>query len=344
MRTNLYANNVCVLFKLEIICDYVCVKYYAFIALYLFCRVRIPERKPIYIGTSLAAAVLAKSKDDAYEEEIILCVKKAKLAEMKGEFDDADKMYHKALGVLTDYEEKKLWEEDQLLQSRVYIYDNMANLALSQGRFDDAESLYQDTLKGLLQQGFSEEHNAVLEVSLKCAMIFAMRGEFEKAELGYKHIIDRQRRKVESDNYSDTNSVSLLGMFANSYARFLLFRKRFEEAEVQMEAALDAAKKSLGEDHLQIPVLYSDIGNIASMQNHLDKALQNMKTAIDIAQRIKSPDLPVYLCNMGELYLKRGDIKQAKKHCGESLKLAEKSGDKESVKMAKICLENAKDK
>lgn len=77
--------------------------------------------------------------------------------------------YHVALGILLDIEKNKEWDETRILESRVFIYDNLANLSLSMGLLDQSEKLFKETLKGYLQV------SQILHIfiwSVKCLQVF----------------------------------------------------------------------------------------------------------------------------------------------------------------------------
>ena len=78
-------------------------------------------------------------KDD---EEIVNSLKRAKLAEMKEEFEKAEELYHHALGLVNINQQHQIFSADRAMQARLYIFDGMANLALRRGQLIAAEKLY----------------------------------------------------------------------------------------------------------------------------------------------------------------------------------------------------------
>jgi tetratricopeptide repeat protein 19 len=76
----------------------------------------------------------------------------------------AERLFHVALKTAQD-----LNEDDGI----TYIYDMLANVAFQQGDFKKAERLFTEVLnRAINKKKLSENHNAVIEISLKLAKSF----------------------------------------------------------------------------------------------------------------------------------------------------------------------------
>ena len=282
-------------------------------------------------------------KKSAEEEDLILILKRAKLAEMKREFAESDKLYHTALGLLNIYHQNNTWQSARILQARVYIFDGMANLSFVRGNLETAERLFKETIRGLLQQGYKQDHDAVVEISLKLAMIYAAQQRNEDALQGYKFCIQTQEKKMKEMNPVDDNTLALLGMSLDAYSRFLIVQKRYDEALVNMERALDIAIKALGsEEHPQVVILLNDIATIVSLIDNFDLAKEKLQNAIKIAEKVDSSDLAILYCNLGAVHIRKSNFKEAKIEYDKALRLALKNGDKSIQKKARDGLDAIK--
>lgn len=310
-----------------------------------------------HILSGLSLAVIAvglqqntipiSEREQTATDELTMIIKRSILAKMKGEFDEAEQLCHEALARLVPLQREKIFSAEKLLQVTVYIYDVMANLALIRGQMDKAETMFKETLKGLLQQGMLKDANAVVDISLKLAMIYATQGNDERALQGYKFCIDTQKKKLSSDaldDPTDEDTKALLGLSMDCYSRFLVVRERYAEAEKFLMDALDIARSVFDENDTQMAALYSDLANVKSLLGKNEAAMSNIKTALDIAKKSDSPMQAMFQCNLGNICLNRGEAKDAEKHCTVALRLARKLKDKEVVRQANECLKGAKAK
>ncbi len=286
----------------------------------------------------------AEEQAERAEKELVAVIKEAKVAELKNNFDDADELFHRALGTLNTYGQRKIWEEPRILQARLYIYDCQANMALAGRQFEKAEKLFKEVMKGMLQQGISQEDNAMVEISLKLAIIFASLDRFKDAETGYKFCIDVQRKKLKasrepSDITEDDHA--LLGLTLDAYARFLLVQKRLSEAKACFVEALDVAKVVVGDSHAQVAVVLNNLASVEVLLKDMESAKIHEQEAVRIARVSESNELASYLCNLGAIHMGLTELKAAKAQCEKALTLAVVNQDENLKKRAKFCIDKA---
>ena len=275
------------------------------------------------------------------EDDIIFIIKRAKLAEKRGEMEDADELYHKALTAVAQHQKAKDMSDSELLDARIHIYDNMANLCLSRGRLNEAENLYKETMRGQIQKGVPETDNSIVEISLKLSMIYAMQKKNFEAEQGYKFCLNTQEEKLKQEDV-DVDTIGLFGMSMNSYARFLMVNDRLPEAEEKMKQCIEISLQVFGPSHPQVAVLLNDLATIESLQKKHSDAIKTLEHAISVAQNSGSPDLPSLRCNQGNVYLNKQEPATAQRCCEIALRLAEDAGDKVAIKQAKTCIKQAR--
>ncbi|KAM9045193.1 tetratricopeptide repeat protein 19, mitochondrial isoform 5-T5 [Megaptera novaeangliae] len=135
------------------------------------------------------------------EAEIIQLLKRAKLCIMKDEPAEAELILHDALRLAYKSDNKK---------AITYTYDLMANLAFIRGQLENAEKLFKATMSHLLGGGMQQEDNAIIEISLKLATIYAAQNRQELALAGYEFCISTLEEKIEREKElsEDTLSVS----------------------------------------------------------------------------------------------------------------------------------------
>ncbi|XP_042686263.1 tetratricopeptide repeat protein 19, mitochondrial [Centrocercus urophasianus] len=266
------------------------------------------------------------------EDAIILLLKKAKLSSMKGELDEADRLLHRAL---------RLAQQADNRRAIIYTYSTMANVAFMQGQLDNAEKLYKATMSYLLAGDMKEDDNAILEMSLKLASIYAAQKQHKLALAGYEFCILTLEEKIakQKDLPEDVlpaeekaNTRLLLGMSLDSYARYLLDINQLSVAQKMYEKALQISSEVQGETHPQTVVLMNDLATVLDAQGHYDEAYSHVKRAAELAKETQHPEEHMVLNNMAAILMHKKDFLQAKQVYKAALKQAEQKGDADSVR------------
>ncbi|XP_027283013.1 tetratricopeptide repeat protein 19, mitochondrial isoform X3 [Cricetulus griseus] len=216
----------------------------------------------------------------------------------------------------------------------------MANLAFIRGQLENAEQLFKATMSYLLGGGMKQEDNAIIEISLKLASIYAAQNKQEFALAGYEFCISTLEEKIEREKElaedimsveEKANTYLLLGMCLDSCARYLLFSKQLSQAQRMYEKALQICQEIQGERHPQTIVLMSDLATTLDAQGHFDDAYIYMQRASDLAREINHPELHMVLSNLAAILIHRERYTQAKEIYQEALKQAELKRDEVSV-------------
>ncbi|XP_023385758.1 tetratricopeptide repeat protein 19, mitochondrial isoform X2 [Pteropus vampyrus] len=259
-----------------------------------------------------AGGAAAKDAADEAEAEIIQLLKRAKLSIMKDEPEEAELILHDALRLAYQSDNKK---------AITYTYDLMANLAFVRGQLEN-------------------EDNAIIEISLKLASIYAAQNRQEFALAGYEFCISTLEEKIEREKElaedilsveEKANTHLLLGMCLDAYARYLLFSKQPSQAQRMYEKALHISEEILGERHPQTIVLMSDLATTLDAQGHFDEACVYVQRASDLARQIEHPELHMLLSNLAAILMHRERYAQAKEIYQEALKQAELKKDEVSI-------------
>ncbi|NXM68419.1 TTC19 protein, partial [Serilophus lunatus] len=276
-------------------------------------------------------SLFPRDAEEDGEDAIVLLLKRAKLSAMRGELAEAEQLLHQAL---------RLSQEAENRQAIVYTYSTMANVALMQGQLDNAEKLYKATMSYMLAGDTKEDDNAILEMSLKLASIYAAQKQDKLAVAGYQFCILTLEEKVakEKDLPEDVlpaeekaNTRLLLGMSLDSYARYLLNIKQLPAAQKMYEKALQISSDVQGETHPQSVVLMNDLATVLDAQGHYDEAYSYVKRAAELARETQHPEEHMVLNNLAAILMHKEDFLQAKHVYREALKQARQKGDLASV-------------
>ncbi|KAM8797478.1 tetratricopeptide repeat protein 19, mitochondrial isoform 1-T1 [Eudromia elegans] len=250
---------------------------------------------------------------------------------MKGELAEAERLLHQAL---------RLSHEAGSAKALAYTYSMMANVALMQGQLDNAEKLYKATMSQMLAGDAKEDDNAILEMSLKLASIYAAQKQHKLALAGYEFCILTLEEKIDKQKdlpedvlpaEEKANTRLLLGMSFDGYARYLLSINQLSVAQKMYEKALQISSDVQGETHPQTVVLLNDLATVLDAQGHYDEAYSYVRRAADLAKETQHSEEHMVLNNLAAILMHKEDFLQAKQVYKEALKQAEQKGDAASV-------------
>uniref|UniRef100_A0A8B9CCA6 Tetratricopeptide repeat protein 19, mitochondrial n=1 Tax=Anser brachyrhynchus TaxID=132585 RepID=A0A8B9CCA6_9AVES len=232
------------------------------------------------------------------------------LSTMKGELAEAERVLHQALHLAHQSDDRR---------AIVYTYSMV-----------------------MPRQGWWQhpDDNAVLEMSLKLASIYAAQKQHKLALAGYEFCILTLEEKIakQKDLPEDVlsaeekaNTRLLLGMSLDSYARYLLNINQLPVAQKMYEKALQISKDVQGETHPQTVVLMNDLATVLDAQGHYDEAYSYVKRAAELAKETQHPEEHMVLNNLAAILMHKKDFLQARQVYKEALKQAEQKGDVASV-------------
>ncbi|XP_015668017.1 tetratricopeptide repeat protein 19, mitochondrial [Protobothrops mucrosquamatus] len=186
-----------------------------------------------------------------------------------------------------------------------------------------------------------QDDNAILQMSLKLASIYAAQNQDKLALAGYQFCILTLEEKVakQKETPADalpeeerSNTHLLLAMTLDSYARYLLAHQQTALAQTNYERALQIAVEVSGEKHPQTVVVMNDLATALDAQGLYEEAYAQVSRAAELAQQTQHPDAHVILNNLAGILIHKGDYSQAQLVYQTALEVAEKSGDGVAVR------------
>ena len=280
-------------------------------------------------------------KEQTEVSPLITTIKRGILCMQLKEYDKAEIIFHLALS---------LAQQQDFEEAEMYIYDMLANNSYEKQDYEKAEKLFIQVLSRYLSMGHNIGEEAVVEISLKLAMIYSKKSKLDKANEGFRFCLDSQKtriknlvnQKIENFNEKQINSLALWAMCLDWYAKHLVSIGKFKLAIEYYNQSLDVCIKINGFDHPQTLVLQNDIATVLMFMNEVDKAIDCMKKVIKEAIKIDSEDLGTFYYNLGKIYLMQSNFSQAQFACRESLNFAKQLNDKVLIDMAMDCLNKSK--
>ncbi|XP_059573480.1 tetratricopeptide repeat protein 19, mitochondrial isoform X2 [Alligator mississippiensis] len=275
------------------------------------------------LGLGLLAAFPLFSEDAGEagagaEDAVIILLKEAKLRVAAGDLEEAERLLHRAA---------HLAQQSEHRQAVVYTYAM-------------AEKLFKAVISLLLAGDTKQDDNAIIEMSLKLASIYAAQNQDQQAITGYKFCILTLEEKTatQKDLPEDVlpakekaNTRLLLGLCLDSYGRYLLTRNQPAVAQIMYEKALQISRDIQGETHPQTLILMSDLATALDVQGRYDEAYTYVKRAAELAKQTKHPEEHVVLNNLAGILMHKEDFVQAERVYEAALKQARQKGDDASV-------------
>ncbi|XP_008212523.1 tetratricopeptide repeat protein 19 homolog, mitochondrial [Nasonia vitripennis] len=297
---------------------------------YGFCNNPSRCKASMLLGASFAFLGFFENKEEEKEPALITTIKRSILLIQKGEFKKAEQMLHIALR-----QAQSLQNEDGI----TYVYDVMANLAFEVGEFEKAEKLFRSVMQRILAAGTPQDDLKIVHMSLKMAKILESKGDLLNAENGYQFCMKILQDHIDKGT-EDIDIITLWSMNLDWYAHLLLNMARYSEAMNFMQKAYDLCVKLNGELHEQCVVLLNDLGSISFMKGNLDEAIEYLNKAAEIGKQLPDmEDIASIHVNLGNVYLKKGLLDEAKKCCAKGWKLSKDKNNYESLDEAKACLD-----
>ncbi|XP_063075329.1 tetratricopeptide repeat protein 19, mitochondrial isoform X2 [Engraulis encrasicolus] len=265
------------------------------------------------------------------EDEIIMLLKRAKLSMMRDELEAANGYLHQAI---------RLAHQTHNTQAIIYTYSLMANLAFVQGQLTNAEKLFKAAMSFMLSGGMPQDHNAVIEMSLKLASIYASMNKNELAEHGFQFCMESLEGKIERHKELSVEELPdeerkdtrlLLGLCLDARARYMAATHRLVQATGDYRRALQICAEEQGETHPQTLVLMSDLATILDLQGKHEEALGHVTKALQLGKEAGHPDQHVLLSNMAGIVMHQGQLDEARRLYLEAIALAQAMGDVEAV-------------
>ena len=217
----------------------------------------------------------------------------------------------------------------------------LATLAYKDGDVNSAEKLLIEVIERLIADGISEDDNRIINFSMKLSRVYSYLKRDNLAELGFKNCISLQKRKIMNGIKEEESGMLWLSLLF-WYGKFLLSRKRYDEASTYLEGALSASAQVKGVLSSQIMVILYNLSETAMAKKDYDGALIYLLNAVILGKGTNNSDLPMYYVKIGNAYLLKGVCDQAKVWCEEGRKVAKALRCKETEVEAVCCLKKLK--
>ena len=296
----------------------------------------------------MISAAFFGGKDDAVEKkknQLSYYLKLAAESFNKGNIIDAENYFTVALHRVDDLLEKKQIDETEQRLLKTHIYDAMASMSYSDGELEKSEGFYKECLKHLLALGYEKDYNHFLEISLKLSNVFTALDKDEEAVAGFQFVIKAVENKIKTRTeeflLDEQNSYGLLSLALENYAKYMVGKRDFAQAEILLKKADETVMKYKGEEDPQRVTLLADISSVQILSKNYTGAEATLLTAIKLAQSTDDANLPAVYSSLGAFYMRIKNFEKACEVCEKLQKIGEDRQDANIMTAALKCIEQA---
>jgi CHAT domain-containing protein/tetratricopeptide (TPR) repeat protein len=214
-----------------------------------------------------------------------------------GQYDQAERYLRKGLAI-----RERLYPDGHA--DLAVSYANLGTLLLKLGRFDDAENALGDALKAL--EGNPADRSRYLTVLGNLASLYRTDGEYDKAELYYKRILELAG---QSNDAARTERIGALNGLGDLY-RLL---GDFDNAESRLQQALTLSSVAKERVAFQAETL-NNLATLYQQTCRYPQAEEAQKTSLKLLVARYGPEHEKTLTarhNLGLLYYRSGDFETA---------------------------------
>ncbi|CAF0791750.1 unnamed protein product [Rotaria sordida] len=230
-----------------------------------------------------------------------------------GDYNSAIEKYRRSLELYNTRQSSCYW------QIKGNLHMNIAMAQTTLGHFDEAKEELDNSYKCMIKARLPSDHPDFSQRLMNLGRICQHRGEYDKAYQFYKTALEMRKRALPPEHMDLAKTLYNLGAVTG-------------EAEIDYEKALMYLRKSLvinenavGEEHPDTALVWSGIANVYECRNEHDKALKYQLKVLGLYQKIyhdqDHEDIARVLNNIGELYRRIKDYKQAFLYLNKALKM-----------------------
>ena len=254
---------------------------------------------------------LGSERDD--ENEIRTLLKKGKVLELIGDWDECQESYEKALLL-----SKR--SRDALLLGRAN--NSLGNLLLLKGEYQDANK-YLHTAAGLFES--IDDKSGKAKVYGNLGNLYFRQGMYSQAK---EHFV--QSLEISSNFKQDSTANAQVA--ANLGLTFMN-QGDYDEGIRYQQNQLEISKKN--NDKQGMATLYTNLGIVLFEKGEYDQALESYQKGLELSEELGNKLLTsIAIGCIGSVYERKGDYTKAMEHFQLDLEICEELGDKQGIAIA----------
>ena len=197
--------------------------------------------------------------------------------DLKGEFAEADTVYHEALAM----RRRILGDEHPHV---AILLNNLGSMRQKEGRLGEARTLHEEALE-LRRRIFGNDHDQVAGSLNNLAIVDYYEQDYAGAADAFREALRIFRLNLPADHPNVLTGT-------NNLAAVLRAQGRLDEAEVLFRSTLDDRLRVLGPDHHDTGGAHNNLGGVLRLQGRAAEAADAHRRAIAVFEAALDPDHP----------------------------------------------------
>ncbi|MBX9719872.1 MAG: tetratricopeptide repeat protein, partial [Candidatus Obscuribacterales bacterium] len=202
----------------------------------------------------------------------------AQLAELKGKYPEAEKMYKASLETCSAI----------CGPSHPYcafILTGLAELYRKQSRYEEAEQRLKEAQK-IFETKYASEHPDIAETMVRLAKVLSEEGKYAQARELVKSALKTEESVFgTSDNLFIARAKDCLGNTQRQEGKYT-------EAKASIEQALAMEQRVLGNDNIEVATVMRDLALVQEDEANYEEAESLLKSSLTTIERQTGPDHP----------------------------------------------------
>ncbi len=245
-------------------------------------------------------------------EEADIYLKKGSILEMTGEWEEAEKLYKKAL------ELARKTENSNLLGN---ANNQLGYLLMLKGNYDEADS-FLETAAAFF--GSIHDNRGTSNVYGNLGTLYFRQGKYEDAKLYFIRSI--QLAQLYKHTSSNAQIVATLGLTYMNLGKY-------DDGIRWQQSQLDLCKKV--NDRQGMATLYVNMGIVYFEKGDFNNALECYKQGLELSEELGNKQLTaIAIGSMGNVWQQMGNFEMAMENFQRDLVLVEELGDKQGIAIA----------
>ncbi|MEZ4935503.1 MAG: tetratricopeptide repeat protein [Saprospiraceae bacterium] len=245
-------------------------------------------------------------------EEADIFLKKGSILEMTGNWEQAEKLYRKAL------ELARKTENGNLLGN---ANNQLGYLMMLKGNYDEADS-FLETAAAFF--GALHDNRGTSNVYGNLGTLYFRQGKYEDAKLYFIRSI--QLAQLYKHTSSNAQIVATLGLTYMNLGKY-------DDGIRWQQNQLDLCKKV--NDRQGMATLYVNMGIVYFEKGDFDNALECYEKGLELSEELGNKQLTaIAIGSIGNVYQRKGNFDMAMQNFQRDLVLVEELGDKQGIAIA----------
>jgi tetratricopeptide (TPR) repeat protein len=230
-----------------------------------------------------------------------------------GNYNSAIEKYRKSLELYNSSQTSDYW------QMKGHLHTNIATAQTTLGQFDEAKQELDSSYECMIKAQLPANHSDFSQRQMNLGRICQHQGKYDKAYHYYETALEMRKRALPPEHMDIGKTLynlgSVLGESGIDYEKSLIY----------LRESLVINENAVGEEHPATALVWSGIANVYECRDEHKQALKYQFKALELVQKIyhnkDHEDLARLLNNIGELYRRMKDYKQAFLYLNRALKM-----------------------